>query len=407
MHKSSESVAALATALAKAQGELVNPEKSLTASIRGERRGEGDRTFHYAPLASGLDIVRKTLGKHELAILQTTGIDQSNGMVNLTTVLAHSSGEWMSSEYPVCQLVDIAVPHRMGAALTYARRYALFALVGIAGEDDLDAPDLDIVPDLAQFLTKANGRAAEEIHAKQNPTGRFHVKSRHSRSAASDIRPQVFDTEKSKSTRECLIKEIERVTSPDEVTSWAHAAIPIKNQLTTIDAELVEKAFAKQVAAFEAEGELPSAIEADSTKTAHLLRGPPRRRDKQHLKYISKQACLVCGRQPSDPHHLRFAQAAALGRKVSDEFTVPLCRSHHRDLHRSSDEPNWWKGVGIEPMSIAGRLWTATHQTNTSPDSVDRISMSTNDRRAHAGRGRNSGRRHARPTAAHDLAKTE
>src|SRR4029077_528727 len=119
MHRSSESVAALASALAKAQAELVNPEKSLTATIRTGRAGEGERTFRYAPLSSGLDIVRKILGQHEIATVQSTAIDQAAGIVNLTTVLAHASGEW-----------------------TFPRRYALFTLVGIAGEDDLDAPDL-------------------------------------------------------------------------------------------------------------------------------------------------------------------------------------------------------------------------------------------------------------------------
>src|SRR6266851_9586869 len=94
MHRSIESLAALASALAKAQAELVNPEKSLTAIIRTGRPGEGERSFRYAPLASGLDIVRKTLGQHEIATIQTTAIDQAAGMVNLTTMLAHSSGEW-------------------------------------------------------------------------------------------------------------------------------------------------------------------------------------------------------------------------------------------------------------------------------------------------------------------------
>ena len=143
MHRSSESVAALACALAKAQGELVNPEKSLTATIKGVRAGEADRTFRYASLSSGLEIVRKTLGQHQIAAIQTTAVDQAAGLVNLTTMLAHASGEWISSDWPVCPIADMASPRRMGAALTYARRYALFTLVGIAGEDDLDAPDLD------------------------------------------------------------------------------------------------------------------------------------------------------------------------------------------------------------------------------------------------------------------------
>src|SRR5437667_5538841 len=142
MHRSSESVAALASALAKAQAELINPEKSLTATIRTGRAGEAERSFRYAPLSSGLDIVRKTLGQHEIATVQTTAVDQASGIVNLTTILAHASGEWIASDWPVCPIAETATPHRMGAALTYARRYALFTLVGIAGEDDLDTPDL-------------------------------------------------------------------------------------------------------------------------------------------------------------------------------------------------------------------------------------------------------------------------
>src|SRR2546425_12476188 len=142
MPRSSETVAALASALAKAQAELINPEKSLTATIRTGRPGDGERSFRYAPLSSGLDIVRKTLGQHEIATLQTTAIDPTAGMVNLTTTLAHASGEWIASDWPVCPVAETANPQRMGAALTYARRYALFTLVGIAGEDDLDAPDL-------------------------------------------------------------------------------------------------------------------------------------------------------------------------------------------------------------------------------------------------------------------------
>src|SRR5262245_21521179 len=142
MPRSRKSVAALASALAKAQAELINPEKSLTATIRTGRPGDGECSFRYAPLSSGLDIVRKALGHHEIATLQTTAIDQTAGMVNLTTPLAHASGEWIASDWPVCPIAETANPQRMNAALTYARRYSLFTLVGIAGEDDLDAPDL-------------------------------------------------------------------------------------------------------------------------------------------------------------------------------------------------------------------------------------------------------------------------
>src|SRR5665648_232554 len=142
MHQSSETIGAIAAALAKAQAELTNPEKSLTATIRSPFPREEDRTFRYASLASGLDIVRKSLGQHEIATVQTTAIDQDCGEVRLTSLLAHASGEWISSDWPVCPVSETAVPHRLGAALPYARRYALFTLVGIAGEDDLDAPGL-------------------------------------------------------------------------------------------------------------------------------------------------------------------------------------------------------------------------------------------------------------------------
>ena len=154
MHRSSDTIATIAAALAKAQVELTNPEKSLVATIRSPFPREADRTFRYAPLSSGLDIVRKSLGRHEIATIQSTEIDKEAGLLRLTTILAHSSGEWVSSEWPVCQISDIASAQRMGAALTYARRYALFTLVGIAGEDDLDAPDLGAAPKPAAELPR-------------------------------------------------------------------------------------------------------------------------------------------------------------------------------------------------------------------------------------------------------------
>src|ERR1700726_3772061 len=145
MHRSSESVAAIATALAKAQTELSNPEKAMVGTVYNNR-SDTPQSFRYASLSSGLDIIRKSLGGQQIAIAQTTDIDRANGMVNLTTVLLHTSGEWISSDWPVCQLSETAAPRRMGAALTYARRYALFTMVGIAGEDDLDALDPNSEP---------------------------------------------------------------------------------------------------------------------------------------------------------------------------------------------------------------------------------------------------------------------
>jgi hypothetical protein len=154
MHRSSDAIGNISGALAKAQAEFTNPEKSLVATIRSPFPREADHTFRYAPLSSGLDIVRKSLGRHEIATIQSTEIDKEAGLLRLTTTLAHSSGEWVSSEWPVCQIADIASAQRMGAALTYARRYALFTLVGIAGEDDLDAPDLGADPNPAPELAR-------------------------------------------------------------------------------------------------------------------------------------------------------------------------------------------------------------------------------------------------------------
>ena len=126
MHRSSDTIATIAAALAKAQLELTNPEKSLVATIRSPFPREADRTFRYAPLSTGLDIVRKSLGRHEIATIQSTDIDKETGLLRLTTILAHSSGEWVCSEWPVCQISDIGSAQRMGAALTYARRVCAF-----------------------------------------------------------------------------------------------------------------------------------------------------------------------------------------------------------------------------------------------------------------------------------------
>src|SRR5262249_48851917 len=157
MQHSSDRVGALAAALAKAQAEIANPEKSLTATIVSPFPREGSRTFRYAPLSSGLDLVRKCLGQHEIATVQTTAIDRDSGLIRLTTTLVHASGEWVSSDWPVCPVSETAAPHRLGAALTYARRYALFTLVGIAGEDDLDAPDLPAAGPLPEAQKRPPG----------------------------------------------------------------------------------------------------------------------------------------------------------------------------------------------------------------------------------------------------------
>jgi hypothetical protein len=169
VQRSSETIGTIAAALAKAQAQLVNPEKSRAGTIRSDMTGAAERSFRYAPLSSGLDIVRKTLSQHEIATVQTTSIDETVGIVRLSTVLAHASGEWIASEWPVCAVSETAVPHRMGAALTYARRYALFTLVGIAGEDDLDAPDL-IAPTTPSSRTDERPTGTSEGSPQRRPS---------------------------------------------------------------------------------------------------------------------------------------------------------------------------------------------------------------------------------------------
>ena len=239
MHRSSESIGAIAAALAKAQAELTNPEKTLVATIRSPFPRESDRTFRYAPLSSGLEIVRKSLGRHEIATVQTTEIDKDAGLVRLTTVLAHASGEWLSSDWPVCPISDTGSPQRMGAALTYARRYALFTLVGIAGEDDLDAPDLGAIPKagLEQPLrsdhrSRSNGHAAAAERPLRNG-GKRPVRPRKTRSRARNNR-QVL--------REHLVGQLAAIDSTDDAAVWAHRNLPAKNSLTAADAQIVEAA---------------------------------------------------------------------------------------------------------------------------------------------------------------------
>jgi ERF superfamily len=359
MPRSSETVAALASALAKAQAILVNPEKSLVATIRPGRPGEAERSFRYAPLASGLDIVRKTLGQHEIATVQTTAIDPATGMVNLTTMLAHSSGEWIASDWPVCPAAETANPQRMGAALTYARRYALFTLVGIAGEDDLDAPDLG--------APSAPGPAVGSAIVPLPRPGR-----RSGGRAAVKAAPVTLGPAQSATLRDQLLSNIEGLASADDASTWARNSLPSKNTLVTTDATRVEEAFELKVSGLgalettgsvgaEASFGVASAPTAPTGDYGALAIAKPRRyRNKEHLRHVARQACLICGRQPSDPHHLRYAQPRALGRKASDEFTVPLCRVHHREVHRVTDEPAWWAAVGIDPLSVAQALWNKT-----------------------------------------------
>jgi hypothetical protein len=257
MQRASETIGTIAGALAKAQAELTNPEKSLEATIRTDGPGGGgERTFRYAPLSSGLEIVRKCLSQHEIATVQTTAVDRAAGIVNLTTVLAHSSGEWIASDWPVCTISETATPHRMGAALTYARRYALFTLVGIAGEDDIDAPDLS-----APTTTLASGPDKPTLQKN----GRLHggqAQSPHqdpsdlrtgSRGAKAIPRPfpPMLDRKASATLRDQLAAEIGGIGSAEEAATWAHRVIGVKASLVAADAKRIESAFQERLARFD------------------------------------------------------------------------------------------------------------------------------------------------------------
>jgi hypothetical protein len=423
MHRSSESVAAIATALAKAQTELSNPEKAMVGTVYSAR-SDSPQSFRYASLSSGLDIIRKALGSQQIAIAQTTDIDRANGMVNLTTTLLHTSGEWISSDWPVCQLSETSAPRRMGAALTYARRYALFTMVGIAGEDDLDAPDV--------INDQPSGDKAVDSDRVTNPgIAPAPVRSNQFGSGNPNFAPvgEKLDANGSAAIRAQLIQEIETLPE-DHLQLRAIAILKAKNRLSTDDAKLVEEAFADRMALQGATPEAPMAEELlsappsdprspqpHSTPTnavkplrpkghprkvkaaveqsaapsvisnpigensaptsTHIQTGatpakiekseltisePRRHRDKTHLKFVASQPCLVCGRSPADAHHLRFTQHRAMGRKVSDEFTVPLCRAHHRDNHSFGDEVAWWERRAIDPIATSRMLWVSTRR---------------------------------------------
>jgi hypothetical protein len=361
MQQSSETIGAIAAALARAQAKLTNPEKTQTAIIHSPFPREDSRTFRYASLANGLDIVRKTLSQQEIATIQTTRMDQATGKIHLTTTLAHSSGEWLSSDWPVIASTDTDAPHRMGMALTYARRYSLFALVGIAGEDDLDAPGL------------AQGPSSTVARSASLPTDKV--------SKAVVAKPPIFTAEESEKQRVKLLDEIQAFETEGELLQWAGDGLKRKNALLEGDARAIEAAYRErldEIAPTSSTAEDLNSIElvrpseeAESRPAALAIpKEPARKRSKAHLLFVRGQPCLVCKQSPCDAHHLRFAQSRALGRKVSDEFTVPVCRSHHTDLHRHGNERAWWANLQIEPLAIARELWATSPAHGTSATAV-------------------------------------
>jgi hypothetical protein len=429
VQRTSETIATLAAALAKAQIELVNPEKTLVATIRTGDRGDAERAFRYASLSSGLEIVRKILGRHEIATVQTTSIDQTDGVIKLTTLLAHSSGEWIASDWPVCPISETATPRRMGEALTYARRYALFTLVGIAGEDDLDAPDLVGPTPRSSSSDKTKSQDGSQLNGGQQ-TSLAHLSPRYYKATQQKYLNPALGTNASEELRVRLIAELDQLGSGEEAAIWAQHSLGEKNRLTAMDAQIVEKAFEVKLTTFGTDSNPPStstglpsadvpdvapssssALSSSSNLTAERNLQPARRiarkqaakksrkvpsqpaaidkssltfpeprrvRDRDHVRFVASQPCLICGRRPSDAHHLRFTQSRALSRKVSDEFTVPLCRGHHREIHRFGDEATWWKRTKLDPIAAARTLWLRTHpsaRTDSDPN-IDKLTPS-------------------------------
>jgi len=317
----------------------------------------------------------------------------------------------------------------------------LFTLVGIAGEDDLDAPDLAGQPGDGAGKEgngfdrgKLNGGTEAGSPSAAGTLGTF------ARSRKPWTPPkQALAREASAALRNRLLGELSSLASADEATAWAQRALGAKNTLRDVDAAVVEAAFASRMAELGEDGDafLPSSPEAGESpaetaeppgraelmaalrasaepvatkeaaipadkrkrkrrpreqaasspsqpsappqlqpqpevapvnnavawhvdKSALPLSEPRRYRDRAHLEFVAAQPCLVCGRQPCDAHHLRFMQPRALGRRVSDEFAVLLCRTYHRESHRHGDEAVWWKAASIDAVAIAHQLWQHT-----------------------------------------------
>jgi hypothetical protein len=294
----------------------------------------------------------------------------------------------------------------MGAALTYARRYALFTLVGIAGEDDPDAPDLNgALPHSAgsdgpgqQVVGGDNGSV---LPSNAVIPASFAPAAAPDHGRRKQVRPPrvVLTADNSNALREKLIGELSELASAEKITEWSYRSLPIKNTLAADDARTVEEAFQAKLmdlanadatvvnASPSSPASSPPAGPQDGYRPRRVMQtspseetGPrgidkslltisePRRlRDKIHLRFVAKQPCLICERLPCDAHHLRFAQGRGLGLKVSDEFTVPLCRGHHREVHRAGKEARWWENAGIDALVIARNLWTETHPLRIPP----------------------------------------
>jgi hypothetical protein len=253
----------------------------------------------------------------------------------------------------------------MGAALTYARRYALFALVGIAGEDDLDAPDVAAPAPSPADPRSGNGpRAKPERGVLQ--------------------RQPVLSPQDSADLRDAMLAELTHLSSDQDLLAWAQNALARKNTLLEADARALETAYqeklnqailpqpaAAAVDIADAAASSNQAASHDASAALTIAKQPVRKRSKAHLLLVRGQPCVVCGQSPCDAHHLKFAQPRALSRKVSDEFTVPLCHAHHQDLHRYGNEKAWWANLKIDPLPLAKQLWESSpSQSSGSPAAV-------------------------------------
>jgi hypothetical protein len=312
----------------------------------------------------------------------------------------HASGEWVSSDWPVCPVSETAAPHRLGAALTYARRYALFTLVGIAGEDDLDAPDLptgELSPEIQKNPSRPEGAAESDQPAvEQKPGGP--AQTSNGRARAERAKPASLPPDESANLRHQLIVELEQLVDPEGLAAWAQRALPLKNQLATADAQTVEVAFAARLSRLGDAAARPDSDKADghhgqspsteiNAESVTAISKPVRERDRDHLRFVASQPCLVCGRTPSDAHHIKFAEQRAMGCKVSDKFAVPICRLHHRELHRRGNERAWWQNQGIDPLAIAASLWERTHAVASVAVASDGDRSAEIDGRPFAGAG--------------------
>jgi ERF superfamily len=263
---SSDSIGQLAGALAKAQAELVNPPKSLTAVIEASPGREPQR-YRYAALSTGLTIVRKTLGRHELAVVQTTARDPATGAVDLTTMLVHGSGEWITTCWPVCPGETYSDPKLMGAALTYARRYSLFTLVGLAGEDDLDAPDLKRTGTSAGNTTRADAseaRARPAVAVSQ-VAPRFRPRRAFPPARPSErVRGKVEGVTRAAPAPADPLEELTCIDSEDALVRWAIAALPHRSSLEDEPRAALDRAFRARAEAIGASPDLVLAFASNA-----------------------------------------------------------------------------------------------------------------------------------------------